>query len=126
MKNKILGRFMLYSVIICIAYIIGILWGLYSELYLSIVSFFLFICASILGIYITKIRNEKILYSEKQTIDIYNQNFDKNKKCIEKELNMKKLSKILLLITFSFLFGFANSYYRLYDFKSKYSSRNLL
>lgn len=39
---------MLYSVIVCIAYIIGIIWGLYLDLGLSIVSFFLFICASFL------------------------------------------------------------------------------
>ena len=35
---------MLYAIIICIAYIIGIIWGLYLELHLGIVSFFLFIC----------------------------------------------------------------------------------
>jgi len=34
---------MLYSVIICIAYIIGIIWGLYLDLYLGIVLLFVFI-----------------------------------------------------------------------------------
>lgn len=38
---------MLYSVIICIAYIIGILWGLYLDFYLGIVLFFLFICVNL-------------------------------------------------------------------------------
>lgn len=35
---------MLYSIITCIAYIIGIIEGLYLNLTLSMVSFFLFIC----------------------------------------------------------------------------------
>lgn len=42
--NCRMESYMLYAVVICIAYIIGIIWGLYLELYLSIVSFFLFIC----------------------------------------------------------------------------------
>lgn len=41
---------MLYSVMICIAYIIGIIWGLYLDLYLGIVLFFIFIgCARFLS-----------------------------------------------------------------------------
>jgi len=39
---------MLYSVIICIAYIIGIIWGLYLDLYLGIVLLFVFISFAIL------------------------------------------------------------------------------
>ena len=48
---------MLYSIVICVAYIIGILMGLYLDFKLSIVSFFLFI--SIL--FIMNVKIEKII-----------------------------------------------------------------
>lgn len=48
---------MLYSIIICIAYIIGILMGLYLDFNLSIVSFFLFICI----FFIMNVNLEKII-----------------------------------------------------------------
>ena len=48
---------MLYSIIICIAYIIGILMGLYLDFNLSIVSFFLFICI----FFIMNVKLEKII-----------------------------------------------------------------
>ena len=48
---------MLYSSIICVAYIIGILMGLYLDFNLSIVSFFLFICI----FFIMNVKLEKII-----------------------------------------------------------------
>lgn len=66
---------MLYSVIICIAYIIGIIWGLYLDFYLSIVSFFLFICV---GLMFLKERKILILISACFIIGMININYRRN------------------------------------------------
>ena len=102
---------MLYSVVICTAYIIGIIWGLYLDLCLGIILFFLLFCLWFIL---------RLILFEKKSIKIY--------KYIAQEdyfvFNNKLATKVFVLIFFSFLIGFLNTHIRLNDFENKYNSRN--
>lgn len=87
---------MLYSLIICIAYIIGIIWGLYLDLYLSVVSFFLIICASLV------------------TISFLQKNKEKT----------KIVRNISIIILISYLLGYTNISIRKENFSNKYKERS--
>lgn len=88
---------MLYSVIICIAYIIGIIWGLYLDFYLSVVPFFLIICVSLI------------------TILVLNKT----------ALKTKMIRNLSIIILVSFLLGFANISVKNERFTNKYNEGNL-
>lgn len=94
---------MLYSVIICIAYALGILWGLYLDLYLGVVSFFLVLCVFFI------IQNSRL---NNEFVD------DKNFKI--------EIRKIVIFISLSFLFGLFYSNCRAQEFDNRYAERNLL
>ncbi len=85
------------AVIICIAYIIGIIEGLYLDLYLSIVSLFLLICVMLL--FNTRVKK------------LENTNCFRNK-CI-----------LLVLVV---LLGICNVKIRAYCFETKYQERGFL
>lgn len=91
---------MLYSVIICIAYVIGILWGLYLNFSLSIVLIFLLICV-----------NLSLKY-------FFNISFIKS--------NEISIFKIIFIIIFSFIIGELNVKFRVNNFENKYSNRRFI
>lgn len=103
---------MLYSVIICIAYIIGIVWGLYLDLYLGIVSFFLCICTCLIiksileNYYNKKVTKYKFIYQEEKL-----------------NYSVKEINKKLLLVLICFLLGYINTLLRINNFENKYTSR---
>lgn len=101
---------MLYSVVICTAYIIGIIWGLYLGFNLSIVSFLLLFCLYFIL---------EPVFTKNFTINKYR--FINYTKFIF--YNKSVYKKVIIVIFASFLIGLLNASFRIYDFETKYNSR---
>lgn len=93
---------MLDAVGICIAYVLGILWGLYLDINLGIVSFFLLLCVWLIKCFWKEAGKKKYrwIYHESKT----------------------KISGIWLVMIICFLIGILYTNIRKNDFENRYES----
>ena len=93
---------MLDVVGICIAYTLGILWGLYLDIYLGVVSFFIFLCIFLAIKFYEEAKNSRFRW-------------------IYQKIDKKKFN-ICLIFAICFLFGMFYTNIRKKDFENSYET----